>query len=608
MIKLSKSQSSVFVALSSLLLFILFWITLAPVNLGGWVTYVIVAGNSMEPGFYLGDLVLIRTQPSYGVGDAVVYNDPNMGSYVFHRIIGIELDRFILQGDNNSWLDSYQPTQAEIVGKLWFHIPKFGKAIEWMRTPVNMALTVASMGVFLMIDVFQKPSPKNKKLNPMPAFNFSGMTTLLGFGFFAFLFLILGIFSFTRPLSRPAENIPYQQEGYFYYSATGTPGVYDTEIVRSGEPVFPRLTCYLNIGFTYNLLGDRLQGIAGKQTMYARILDEPSGWHRTIPLTAETVFSGNTYFTTTTLDLCQVESIVNLVEKEAGLKQIAYTLEIVADASFNANVDGVLVSDSFVPKMVFKYDKIHFYLDEEDSQADPLHVTKSSMAGSSESVQNTVSILGFAIPVWLMRFISLLGFGVFLVSTGYVGMNMYQTTSQNQQALIRLKYGGMLVDVYEQNLAPTSSMIDVQSIEDLARLAERQGTMILHMSRNFLHYYFVQSNGTTYRYVISTGRQGNIDEIQEPVKEIAKQVAPIQMEMPASVPTKPVEEPKMQTPRIVYVYQPQPEINQPVLAQTRTVDTKPLIQESTDEYNYVIDNGKIEFDFAQETVLPKIRL
>jgi len=137
MIKLSKSQSSVFVALSSLLLCIIFWITLAPAKLGGWVTYVIVDGISMEPGFHLGDLVLVRTQPSYGVEDAVVYHDPNIGSYVFHRIIGMELDRFILQGDNNSWLDSYQPTQAEVIGKLWLHIPKVGKFIEWMRAPFS---------------------------------------------------------------------------------------------------------------------------------------------------------------------------------------------------------------------------------------------------------------------------------------------------------------------------------------------------------------------------------------------------------------------------------------------------------------------------------------
>ncbi len=48
-------------------------------------------------------------------------------------------------------------------------------------------------------------------------------------------------------------------------------------------------------------------------------------------------------------------------------------------------------------------------------------------------------------------------------------------------------------------------LVDVTTIDDLAKLAERQNAMILHMMRDYLHYYHVQCNGTTYRYVISAG-------------------------------------------------------------------------------------------------------
>ena len=64
------------------------------------------------------------------------------------------------------------------------------------------------------------------------------------------------------------------------------------------------------------------------------------------------------------------------------------------------------------------------------------------------------------------------------------------------------------MDVYESTLESTATSIDVASIDDLARLAERQSTMILHMTRNFLHYYLVQGSGVTYRYVISTRKKG----------------------------------------------------------------------------------------------------
>jgi signal peptidase I len=49
------------------------WIIVAPLQLGGQSAYVIVTGNSMEPGFFLGDLVIVHPVLDYQVGDIVVY-------------------------------------------------------------------------------------------------------------------------------------------------------------------------------------------------------------------------------------------------------------------------------------------------------------------------------------------------------------------------------------------------------------------------------------------------------------------------------------------------------------------------------------------------------
>jgi len=95
---------------------ILAWIILAPTKFGGQVTYVIVNGNSMLPIFAKGDLVLLRQAPFYQVGDIVAYRYPTIGP-VIHRIVAEKIDRFVLQGDNNSWLDAYEPTEDEILGK-----------------------------------------------------------------------------------------------------------------------------------------------------------------------------------------------------------------------------------------------------------------------------------------------------------------------------------------------------------------------------------------------------------------------------------------------------------------------------------------------------------
>src|SRR5215213_1132541 len=118
------------------------WLAFAPTRLGGKVSYVIVNGISMEPSYHLGDLTIMRKVATYQVGDVVTYRDAEMEAFVIHRIIRLDRAHYVLQGDNNSWIDAYRPTNEEIIGKLWIYIPKLGKLFKWMRAPVNMALTL----------------------------------------------------------------------------------------------------------------------------------------------------------------------------------------------------------------------------------------------------------------------------------------------------------------------------------------------------------------------------------------------------------------------------------------------------------------------------------
>jgi hypothetical protein len=106
-----------------------------------------------------------------------------------------------------------------------------------------------------------------------------------------------------------------------------------------------------------------------------------------------------------------------------------------------------------------------------------------------------------------IRVIGLLGLALNLIGLVIVGYRIFGRAQQDQEALIRLKYGGLLVNMYERKLAPASVLIDVTTIDELAKLAERHNTIILHMALNFVHYYMVQCNGLTYRYVFSAGRK-----------------------------------------------------------------------------------------------------
>ena len=125
------------------------WIIFAPIQMGGQSAYVIITGNSMEPGFHTGDLVIVQPAPAYNIGDIVAYHNADLERYVFHRIIRKELNRFVLQGDNNTWIDAYQPTQEKLIGKLWIHLPSAGKAVQWARLPINMSIIAGALAGLL---------------------------------------------------------------------------------------------------------------------------------------------------------------------------------------------------------------------------------------------------------------------------------------------------------------------------------------------------------------------------------------------------------------------------------------------------------------------------
>lgn len=98
-----------------------------PTALGGCATFTVVTGKSMEPTYSTGDVVFSRCGTPE-VGDVAVYaSDDTGGARIIHRVIGGDGDAgWQLQGDNNSWVDPFEPTQDEVVGIAKLHIPKLG--------------------------------------------------------------------------------------------------------------------------------------------------------------------------------------------------------------------------------------------------------------------------------------------------------------------------------------------------------------------------------------------------------------------------------------------------------------------------------------------------
>ncbi len=546
--------------LSALLLVLLIttWIVLAPIQLGGQAAYVIVDGQSMEPNYHLGDLAIVRQSSSYEIGDIVVYQSAALHRYVFHRIINIEADHFVLKGDNNSWTDSYQPIQSEIIGRFWLRIPAAGKLVEWMRLPAHVPAIVGIAAGLVIVSLLVKrrhgKSMKKKSVGEwFHQIREEGFRQLLNgirrrssitsivtreemlketsassgvregirargetyeilffvLGTIAFASLVLGYFAFTRSAQHLVpDNINYQHIGGFSYSAAAPSGIYDSSSIHSGEPLFPKLTCTVDMGFTYALAGISPDSLSGTYQLVAKIFDPQSGWQRTIPLTEQKTFSGTSFTENAPLNLCQIEALVANVEQETDLHVPSYTLAITPIVSINGTAAGQELKDTFEPQLLFQFDSTHFFIVKEDSAANPLNPSEPGVLEKSRMEANTIPVLGQELAVPGIRVLSIIGLLLSLGGLAILGIFVSALAKQNPETFLQAKYGPLLIDVHEKSIEAPAPMIDVDTIDDLAKLAERNNTMILHQKRNRIHFYTVRADRFTYRY--TTGEDSGV--------------------------------------------------------------------------------------------------
>lgn len=134
-------------ALSAVMLFVAWW-TLAPPQLAGGTSYMITRGVSMLPTIRAGDLVVLRAEPSYHVGEVAAYHNPELHAVVLHRIIAIRGGRYVFKGDNNHFVTTYKPTKTQIIGQEVLQLGGAGKYLLTLRVPIVAAVLLGTLWIY----------------------------------------------------------------------------------------------------------------------------------------------------------------------------------------------------------------------------------------------------------------------------------------------------------------------------------------------------------------------------------------------------------------------------------------------------------------------------
>jgi signal peptidase len=112
----------------------------------------VVLSGSMEPELSTGDLLLVVAREEYKPDEVVVFLDGR--SAVVHRIISMDGDTVITQGDANNQAD--EPISTELIcGKVVLAIPLLGYLVSVIKTPLGTLLILA-LAVWLLNRSFRR--------------------------------------------------------------------------------------------------------------------------------------------------------------------------------------------------------------------------------------------------------------------------------------------------------------------------------------------------------------------------------------------------------------------------------------------------------------------
>ncbi len=276
------------------------------------------------------------------------------------------------------------------------------------------------------------------------------------------------------------------------------------EMPVSGEPVFLKLTCNLNLDYQFTFISAQPEEISGIYHLIAVVRDQRTGWQRTLQLTPDSSFDGIAFKNQASLDICRIVSMVRNVETETGVQSSSYNLEIISNVTLRGKLSGQQFMDTFEHPLNFQFDNTRLYMDKVDPKNDPFHLTKEKMVPNPLMVDNSLQVLKFRPTIKVIRIFSVIGLLLSSMGLLYLGMYYNELSKKDRAMYIKLKYGHLIVDVSISGPDNVKLVIDIKSIEELVNIASRQNSLILHMEREKKHYYFIENEGTVYRYSFSS--------------------------------------------------------------------------------------------------------
>ena len=485
----------------------------APTNLGGHTTYVSTYGTSMLPRFHAGDLAVVQPAQSYHVGEVVAYHSSVLhNATVLHRIVAINNGRFTFKGDHNDFLDPARPTAAAIVGRLRFRIAHGGAIRSHLVRPMFLfpllALAIGGAGSGLLTRKRRRRAsshdqqPTRPARTPRDARRRLRVVVPIAATVAAAGFLVATIGVWTTPrFVHSTRRASYQQQLAVGYSAATPKGAaYPDGSVNTGDPIFTRLVKTVDIGLDYTLHADEApRQVTGTYQVVANV-SSATGWSHSVALTPVRAFSGSRLHAQAPLRLEALQALEARFSRETGLVTTAAAISIAP----RVHIQGVIAHTPFSGNVASKLD--FQLLPDEMTPASSADAAKGASAQRAGSVmiatmrRADVELWKFNVPGDAARVALLVALALGLAGAAALLAIDRRRVALGEIDAINRRYGRLLIAV--DAIPPTGdrTMVRVESMRALARLAHLNEQPIVHASRPGGHRFALATDGVMYHY------------------------------------------------------------------------------------------------------------
>ena len=509
---------------------------LRPTALGGTASYVVVQGESMEPTYEDGDLVLVREADTYSEGDIIAFraggtfDDPTR---IIHRIIGDSgRGTFKTQGDNREDVDPWTPGPDDIIGKAALHIPRAGEAAGFLTRPATLA-AVGGAAVVVggerhrrrrrrgtsqiprqeaePMKHLQRTEPEPTRATPEPMSRLGRVThpRWAFIGLIATCAIALPVLAVTwSALRAPDSTQRVEQVGALDYGIgldyrfTGKESpVYPTGEVSTtrnaagaivaDDPLYSRLLDDLQVELAFHAAA---QGADDLATTYAAdvTVAMPSGWSAKVESVDVTPFE-ETATETIAVDLRAVAKQVAAVARLTGVGGDTYTLSVEPTLDVAGTSEAGQVQEQATAPITFE-------VKDNLITANAVETAEHEDLTRTVEDQATYTVGPFELGTQAAR--GLLG-GLTLVlvaGIAWFASVLFGGVGLGEPARIAARYRSQIIDVAEA-AAPPGPVVMVSAIDELARIAKVEQTVILHEDLgDGAHRYRVFLGTVTYEY------------------------------------------------------------------------------------------------------------